>query len=193
MFHADEIQSGYGRTGKMYAMEHYDIAPDLITTAKSLAGGMPLAAVVGRAEIMDATHGGGIGGTYSGNPVSCAAAMKVAEVYKKENVVAQAAKLGERARKDLEALKAKYPIIGDVRGLGPMLSAELVKDQKTKEPAGEECDAIVKAAWQNGLVLLSCGSFHNCLRFLMPVTISDAEYTKGMKILEDAFAAVCKK
>jgi 4-aminobutyrate aminotransferase/(S)-3-amino-2-methylpropionate transaminase len=185
LFLADEIQSGFGRTGSMFASEQLGLEPDLITIAKSMAAGMPISAVVGRAEIMDSSHKGGIGGTYAGNPVACAAALAVMDIFEKENIVAQSKAFGEKLHKDLKALQAKYSIIGEVRGLGPMAAIELVKDLKTKEPAGDVAGKIVAAAWKKGLVLLACGAFANNVRFLMPVNITDAEYNKGMAILEE--------
>lgn len=192
VFISDEIQSGYGRSGKMYAIEHTGVVPDLICTAKSIAAGMPLSAVVGRADIMDASQPGGIGGTFAGNPLSCAAALKVAEIYKRDNIVEQGRKLGVKLNARLQDMMAKYSLIGNISGVGPMAGIEFVKDLKTKEPAGEECDAIVKEAAKNGLVVLSCAAHHNVIRFLMPLTITDAEFDKGMGILEAAIKKIQK-
>jgi 4-aminobutyrate aminotransferase/(S)-3-amino-2-methylpropionate transaminase len=187
VFVADEIQSGFGRTGTMYAVEQLGIVPDMITTAKSIAAGLPLSAVVGKAEIMDSVQPGGIGGTYAGNPLACVAALKVIEIYEKEKVLQKAKRLGDNLRTYLENLKEKYPIIGDIRGMGPMAAIELVKDRKTKEPAGDETGKIVASAWKKGLVILSTGAFHNNIRFLMPLTITEEELEKGFSILEECF------
>ncbi len=193
LFVADEIQSGMGRTGKqMFAIEHWGVEPDLMTVAKSLAAGMPLSAVVGRQEIMDSVHGGGIGGTYGGNPVCCAAAMAVLEVYEEENMLARSEKLGKRVRKYFNELKDRHEVIGDVRGLGPMLALELVKDRKTKEPAPEATAAVVKAALEKGLNILSCGQYGNVIRTMMPLVITDAQLERGVSILDDAFKSLKK-
>ncbi|HNY66670.1 MAG TPA: 4-aminobutyrate--2-oxoglutarate transaminase [Deltaproteobacteria bacterium] len=193
LFVADEIQSGMARTGKqMFAIEHWGVQPDLITVAKSLGAGMPIAALVGRQEIMDSVHGGGIGGTYGGNPVSCAAANAVLDVYEEQNMLKKSERLGRKVRKAFEGLKKKYEIIGDVRGLGPMLALELVKDRRTKKPAPDETAAVVKYAWEKGLVLLSCGSYSNVIRTMMPLVITDAQLKKGIAILDEAFASLRK-
>jgi 4-aminobutyrate aminotransferase / (S)-3-amino-2-methylpropionate transaminase / 5-aminovalerate transaminase len=193
LFVADEIQSGMGRTGKqMFAIEHWGVEPDLMTVAKSLGAGMPIAALVGRQEIMDSVHAGGIGGTYGGNPISCAAANAVLDVYEEQNMLKKAERLGKKVKKAFDGLKKKYEIIGDVRGLGPMLALELVKDRKTKQPAPEETAAVVKAAWDRGLVLLSCGSYSNVIRTMMPLVITDSQLKKGLAILDEAFATLKK-
>lgn len=192
VFISDEIQSGFGRTGTLFASEQLGIEPDLLTTAKSLAAGMPLSAVVGKSEIMDAPQVGGIGGTYAGNPVACAAALAVMDVYEKEDVLGQAKKMGEKLHARLAEMYAKYPVIGNVRGIGPMAAIELVKDRVTKEPAAEETDKIVSAAWKKGLIILSTGAYKNNIRFLMPVTISDEDLNKGMDILEECIKEATK-
>ena len=194
LFIADEIQSGMARTGKqMFAIEHWGVEPDLMTVAKSLAAGMPLSAVVGRQEIMDSVHPGGIGGTYGGNPVCCAAALAVLDVYEEEKMLDKSEKLGKKVRKYFNELKAKHEVIGDVRGLGPMLALELVKDRKTKEPAPEETAAVVKYAFEKGLNILSCGQYSNVIRTMMPLVITDAQLAKGVTILDEAFASLKKK
>jgi len=193
LFVADEIQSGMARTGgRMFAIEHWGVEPDLITVAKSLAAGMPLSAVVGRQEIMDSVHGGGIGGTYGGNPVCCAAANAVLDVYEEENIPQKSERLGKKVRSAFDKLKRKYEIIGDARGLGPMMALELVKDRKTKQPAPEETAAVVKYAFEKGLILLSCGSYSNVIRTIMPLVITDAQLRKGIAILDEAFASLKK-
>jgi 4-aminobutyrate aminotransferase/(S)-3-amino-2-methylpropionate transaminase len=193
LFVSDEIQAAMARTGnKMFAIEHWGVEPDMVTVAKSLAAGMPLSAVVGKQEIMDSIHPGGVGGTYGGNPVCCAAANAVLEVYEEENMLDKSEALGKKVRAGFEALKEKYEVIGDVRGLGPMLALELVKDRQTKQPAPEETAAVVKYAWEKGLLLLSCGSYSNVIRTMMPLVITDEQLDKGLSILNDAFASLNK-
>jgi 4-aminobutyrate aminotransferase/(S)-3-amino-2-methylpropionate transaminase len=186
----DEIQTGFGRTGRMFAAEHYDLAPDLITTAKSIAGGLPLGAVIGRAEIMDAAHVGGLGGTFAGNPVALAAANAVLEVLERERIPARAERLGERLRGRLQALAARVPAIGDVRGLGAMLAMELVTDRTTKEPAKELTTKLQAEALRRGLLLLSAGTFGNVIRILVPLTVEDPVADEGMDVLEASLLAV---
>ncbi|UCF90654.1 MAG: 4-aminobutyrate--2-oxoglutarate transaminase [Desulfobacterales bacterium] len=192
VFIADEIQSGMGRTGKMFAMEHWQVEPDLVTTAKSLAGGMPLSAVVGRQEMMDAPHVGGLGGTYGGNPVCCQAALAVLDVFKEENLLAQAEVLGKKVKARFEAFQQQFEIIGDVRGLGPMRALELVKDRETRQPAADEAKALVKLCYEKGLILLSCGNFGNVIRTLMPLVITDEQLERGLAIMADGLAAIAK-
>jgi 4-aminobutyrate aminotransferase/(S)-3-amino-2-methylpropionate transaminase len=189
VFIADEIQSGMGRTGKMFAMEHWNLEPEVVTVAKSLAAGMPLSAVVGKNEIMDAPHTGGLGGTYGGNPVCCSAALAVLEVFQEEKILEKAEALGKKLRQRLDAWQQVFELIGEVRGLGPMLALELVKDRATKEPAADEAKALVKFAYERGLVLLSCGNFGNVIRLLMPLVISDDQLERGLAIMEEGFAA----
>ena len=185
---ADEIQTGIGRTGHMFAMEHYGVEADITTTAKSLAAGMPLSAVVGKKEIMDAVHPSGIGGTYGGNPLACEAALAVFDIFESENLLDKAKQLGETLHTEFEAFKAKYDIIGEVRGIGPMIAMELVRDRKTKEPAGDETKALVKFCFDRGLLILACGSHGNILRFLMPLVIADDQLKKGLAIIDEGLA-----
>jgi 4-aminobutyrate aminotransferase/(S)-3-amino-2-methylpropionate transaminase len=192
VFIADEIQTGMGRTGKMFAMEHWNLEPEVVTVAKSLAAGMPLSAVVGKQEIMDAPHTGGLGGTYGGNPVCCSAALAVLEVFQEEKILEKAQALGKKLRHRLDPWQQKFELIGEVRGLGPMLALELVKDRVTKEPAADEAKALVKFAYERGLVLLSCGNFSNVIRLLMPLVISDDQLERGLAIMEEGFTAVTK-
>lgn len=187
---ADEIQTGIGRTGYMFAMEYYGVEPDIITTAKSLAAGMPLSAVVGKKEIMDAVHPAGIGGTYGGNPLACEAALAVFDIVESESLLDSAKELGDTLKKHFLNLQEQYDIIGDVRGLGPMIALELVKDRSTKEPAAEETKALVNYCFKRGLIILSCGSFGNVLRFLMPLVITKDQLQKGLDIIDDGFAAI---
>jgi 4-aminobutyrate aminotransferase len=183
---ADEVQSGMGRTGKMFGIEHSGVVPDLITIAKGIGGGFPLSAVTGRANIMDAPHTGGLGGTYGGNPISIAAGNAVLDVIESEGLCARAARVGQKMRARLEALAKELPRIGEVRGLGAMLAFELVKDPKTKEPDAELTAAIVAHAEKQGLVLLSCGTAANVVRLLAPLTIPDAVLDEGLSILAAA-------
>jgi len=187
---ADEIQTGFARTGRMFAMEHYGVEPDLTTMAKSLAGGFPLAAVVGKASIMDAPTPGGLGGTYAGSPISCAAALAVLEVMREEQLPERAQRLGEIVMSRLSALQASLPCVGEVRGLGAMLAMELVKDRDPHAPDAELAKTLVQRAAQNGLVLLSCGVYSNVIRFLMPLTASDAIVQEGLDILERSLREV---
>ncbi len=185
---ADEIQSGMGRTGKMFAMEHFGVDPDIITVAKSLAAGMPLSAVVGKKDLMDKVHTAGLGGTYGANPVSCRAALAVIEIFKEENLLDKAKALGEILEKRLSAWKQRYEMIGDVRGLGPMRALELVKNRKSKAPAPEEAKNLTKFCAANGLILLSCGTFGNVIRLLMPLVITEAQLDKGLTIMEEGLS-----
>jgi 4-aminobutyrate aminotransferase/(S)-3-amino-2-methylpropionate transaminase len=189
---ADEIQTGIGRTGYMFAMEYYGVEADITTTAKSLAAGMPLSAVVGKKEIMDVVHPAGIGGTYGGNPLACEAALAVFDIMEDENLLEKSKQLGEKLQSTFEGFQEKYDIIGDVRGLGPMIALELVKDRSTKEPAPEETKALVKYCLDRGLLILGCGTYGNVLRFLMPLVITDDELQKGLDIINDGFAAMRK-
>jgi 4-aminobutyrate aminotransferase/(S)-3-amino-2-methylpropionate transaminase len=192
LFIADEIQSGMGRTAKMFAIENYKVTPDLMTVAKSFAAGMPIAAVVGKEEIMGTIHPGGVGGTYGGNPICCRAGLAVMEIFEKENLLQKAEKLGMKLRKQFDAWKEQFEIIGDVRGLGPMLALELVKDRETKQPAADEAKALVQLCLQKGLVILSCGTLGNVIRFLMPLNIGDQELDKGLAIVEEGLTELSK-
>jgi 4-aminobutyrate aminotransferase/(S)-3-amino-2-methylpropionate transaminase len=190
VFVADEVQTGFGRTGRMFAMEHFDVEPDLIVVAKSIAAGLPLSGVLGRAEIMDGAHSGAIGGTYIGNPVAQAAALAVLDVFAEENLVARAEVVGGRIRERMLSWQARWPRIGDVRGLGAMLAIELVRDPATKEPAPELGAATIGAALERGLILLKAGLYGNCIRVLCPLTIEDAVLDEALAAWEDALAAV---
>jgi 4-aminobutyrate aminotransferase/(S)-3-amino-2-methylpropionate transaminase len=190
LFVADEIQSGMGRTGKMFAMEHWNVEADLTTVAKSLAAGMPLSAVVGKKEIMDSVHAGGIGGTYGGNPVSCRAALAVFDIFETEHLLDRAETLGKTLRARLDALQAAHEIIGDVRGIGPMLAMELVEDRESKAPGADKAKALVKFCYEKGLILLACGTFGNVIRLLMPLAITAEELDRGLAIMEEGFAAL---
>ncbi len=182
----DEVQTGMGRTGKLFAIDHWGITPDIITTAKSLAGGMPLGAVTGRAEVMNQPHVGGLGGTYSGNPLACRAALAVLEILLEDGLLKRAEELGEKLLKRFHSMQADHEIIGEVRGKGPMLALELVRDRETKEPAADEAKELTKLCYEKGLVILSCGSHGNVIRFLMPLVISDDQLERGCAILEES-------
>lgn len=186
LFIADEIQSGFGRTGKMFASEHFGLEADLITIAKSLAAGFPLSAVTGRAEVMDESAPGEIGGTYGGNPVACAAALEVIDIMQEESLPARAVKIGATMQKRLRELQEKYPVIGDLRGLGAMVAIELVSDRKTKEPAKEITGKLAAGCYRRGLVVLSAGIYSNVLRFLPPLVTTDEELNQAMDVLEEA-------
>jgi 4-aminobutyrate aminotransferase/(S)-3-amino-2-methylpropionate transaminase len=186
----DEVQSGSGRTGKFFAIEHWGIEPDIITLAKSLAGGMPLSAITGRAEMMNQPHVGGLGGTYSGNPVSCNAALAVLEILMEDGLLKRAEELGNTLMERCTSLHEKYEIIGEVRGKGPMIGLELVRDRETKEPAVEETKKIIQRCFEKNLILLSCGSFGNVIRILMPFVITDEQLEKGLAILEETLHEV---
>ncbi len=189
---ADEIQTGIGRTGTMFAMERWGVEPEITTVAKSLAAGMPLSAVVGRKDIMDSIHPGGVGGTYGGNPVACRAALAVLDIFETEDLLQKSKALGKHLRTRLDDFKNRFEIVGDVRGLGPMLAMELVKDRATKEPAPDETKAVTRFCLERGLLLLSCGSYGNVIRLLMPLVIDDELLEKGLSVLEDALASLKK-
>ncbi|MBK9294103.1 MAG: 4-aminobutyrate--2-oxoglutarate transaminase [Oligoflexia bacterium] len=185
---ADEIQTGFGRTGTLFASEQLDFTPDLITTAKGLGGGLPISAVTGRAEIMDAPMVGGIGGTYCGNPLACAAALSVFEIFEKDSILQNAQMLSQKLREKLLYFKEKFNIIGDVRGLGPMQAIELVKDLNTKEPNTDAAKALVKFGYENGVILMSAGSFGNVIRFLIPLIMTDTQLEEGLNVIEKGLA-----
>ena len=187
VFVADEIQSGFCRTGNWFACEDEGIVPDLITTAKGIAGGLPLAAVTGRAEIMDAAHSGGLGGTYGGNPVACAGALGAIETMREQKLDAKARRIGEIMTPRLKAMQEKYDVIGDVRGRGAMIAIELVKSG-SKEPNPEVTAALAKACHAEGLLVLTTGTYGNVLRFLPPLVIGEDLLNEGLDILESAFA-----
>jgi 4-aminobutyrate aminotransferase / (S)-3-amino-2-methylpropionate transaminase / 5-aminovalerate transaminase len=186
---ADEVQTGFGRTGRMFAIEHSSVEPDLIVLAKTLGGGLPLGAVVGRSELMDATDPGGLGGTFGGNPVACAAALAVIEVLLEEKLPARGARLGERALTRMRSWFERLPIIGDVRGIGAMIAMELVTDRTTREPAAAKTNEILRYCHAHGLVLLKAGLYDNVIRLLFPLVISEQDLDRGLDILEEALAA----
>jgi 4-aminobutyrate aminotransferase / (S)-3-amino-2-methylpropionate transaminase / 5-aminovalerate transaminase len=187
---ADEVQTGFGRTGKMFAVEHFGIEPDLFVLAKTMGGGLPLGAVVGRSELMDATNPGGLGGTFGGNPVACAAALAVIDVLTDEKLPARGARLGEHALGRMRGWKERFSSIGDVRGLGAMIAMELVIDRATREPAGAMTNDILTYCHSHGLVLLKAGLYDNVIRLLFPLVIEEQDLDRGLDILEEALAAV---
>ena len=187
---ADEIQTAMCRTGKMFACDDWPVKPDIITIAKSLGAGIPISAVIGKSEIMDAPQTGGIGGTFSGNPIAAAAALKVLEIMKRDNFESKARHIGEIVTARLTNLQEKYSVIGDVRGRGAMMAIEFVKDRNTKEPAKEIVDEIVKNCWKKGLLVLSSGARGNVIRFLMSLVISDDLLNEGFDIIDSVIAEV---
>jgi 4-aminobutyrate aminotransferase/(S)-3-amino-2-methylpropionate transaminase len=191
LFIADEVQSGFGRTGKMFASEHYGIEPDILVTAKSLGGGLPLAAVTGRSEIMDAPDVGGLGGTFAGNPLSCAAASAVLDVFERGDLLSRADSLGARFQKRAQEWKTRFEIIGEVRGLGAMRAIELVKSRATREPAPDETKRISQYCYEHGLITITAGTYGNVIRLLVPLVITDEQMDEGLDVLESALVAVC--
>ena len=191
---ADEIQCGMGRTGKLFAVEHYGVQPDLLTTAKSLAAGMPISAVIGKAELMDAPHPGGLGGTYSGNPITCAAAIQAVKTINMPEFLARANQVGERFREHLSRLQNEHESVGDVRGLGPMLAVEFVRDRAGKKPlSAQEVVDITAEALKRGLIILRAGLYSNCIRLLPPLNLSDEEIDEGMEVLSEAVRAALRE
>lgn len=186
---ADEVQSGLGRTGRLWATEHSGVVPDLVCTAKALAAGMPLAAVVGRAEVMDGPHPGGLGGTYSGNPLACRAALEALRQISDPAFLSRAREVGERLRSGLQQIAAQHWQVGDVRGLGPMLALEFVKDEATKEPDPDFVLDITKEALKRGLVVIRSGLYSNCIRLLPPLNMTDGEVDEGLRVLAAAVDA----
>jgi len=192
LFIADEVQSGFARTGKWFASEHFGIEPDLIAMAKSLGGGMPIAAVTGRAEIMDAPGVGALGGTFCGHPLSCAAALAVIETIEKENLLNRSVGIGRRFEDRARAWQKKYPLVGDVRGLGGMCAMELVRDAATREPADSETKQVARFCYEHGLITITAGTFNNVIRILVPLIVTDEQFDEGLGIIEAALASVAE-
>ncbi|OPF90406.1 4-aminobutyrate--2-oxoglutarate transaminase [Rhodopseudomonas palustris] len=188
---ADEVQTGFGRTGKMFAMEHYDVQADIVCVAKSLAGGLPLSGVIGRAAIMDAAEPGGLGGTYAGNPLACAAALAVLDVFEEENLIARANQIGERLRSAIDRFALSNTLVPTsvARGPGAMVAFDILKQRGSNEPDAEATKRVTRLAHENGLILLSCGTAANTIRILVPLTASDAIVDEGLAILERCLAA----
>jgi len=191
VFVVDEIQTGFARTGKMFAIEHAGVEPDLMTMAKSLAGGFPLAAVVGKASIMDSPAPGGLGGTYAGSPIACAAALAVLDVIEEEQLCQRAEAIGALMTSTLRSAQKSLPAIGEVRALGAMVAMELVKNGDAHQPDPDLTKALVKRAGEKGLVLLSCGLYGNVIRFLAPLTASDAIVREGLDVVLESLRELC--
>nr|MBA2601779.1 4-aminobutyrate--2-oxoglutarate transaminase [Actinomycetota bacterium] len=186
LFIDDEVQTGMGRTGNLFAIEHYDVTPDIVTTAKSLGAGLPISGVTGTAEVMEAPHVGGLGGTYGGNPVSCAAALAVLGELTETDLLDRARAQGKIIRDRLDPLASELRIVGEVRGLGPMVGVELVTDKKTKEPAKRETAAVIKRCHENGVIILKAGTYDNVVRLLAPLVISNEDLHEGLDVLIEA-------
>jgi 4-aminobutyrate aminotransferase/(S)-3-amino-2-methylpropionate transaminase len=193
LFVADEVQSGFARTGKWFASEHFGVEPDLITMAKSLGGGMPIAAVTGRAEIMDAPGVGGLGGTYCGHPASCAAALAAIETIEKDDLLARSVAVGKRFEVRARAWQKKWPLVGDVRGLGGMCAIELVRNAETREPAEAETKQIAEYCYKHGLITITAGTFGNVIRILVPLVVTDEQLDEGLNVIEAALASVAER
>jgi 4-aminobutyrate aminotransferase / (S)-3-amino-2-methylpropionate transaminase / 5-aminovalerate transaminase len=190
LFIADEVQSGIGRTGKFFAVEHYGVEPDIILSAKSLGGGLPLAAVTGRAEVMDAAGIGGLGGTFGGNPLSCAAALAALEIIEKDGLLARSLQLGQTFEARGKSWTRQFQIVGEVRGLGGMCAVELVKNPATREPAADETKKVAQYCYQHGLITITAGTYGNVMRILVPLVVTDAQFEEGLDVLEAALAHV---
>ena len=193
LFIADEVQSGMGRTGKLFASEHYGIEPDILITAKSLGGGLPIASVTGRTEIMDAPGPGGLGGTFAGNPLSCAAALAVLDIFETEGLLDRAKDLGREFERCARKWKDRWPMVGDIRGLGGMQAIELVRSRETREPASEETKKVAQYCYEHGLITITAGTYGNVIRVLVPLVVTDAQMEEGMDVLEAALQAVFEK
>ena len=189
---ADEVQSGFGRTGRMFACEHYGLEPDILVAAKSLAGGLPLAAIIGRAEIMDAPGVGGLGGTFAGNPLALAAAHAVLDIFETGDLLRRAESIGERVESRAATWAARYDAVGEVRRLGAMVGIELVKDRASRRPAKDETNEIIRLACERGVIMMPAGTFGNVIRILVPLVVSDAELDEGLDVLEGCLEAVSR-
>jgi 4-aminobutyrate aminotransferase/(S)-3-amino-2-methylpropionate transaminase len=185
----DEIQTGFGRTGKTFGFEHSGIQPDIVTVAKSLAGGLPLSGVVGKAEIMDAPLPGGLGGTYGGNPLACAAALAVLDAFEEDGLIERASRLGQQLNAGLTELRRKHEAIGEARGLGFMQAIELVTDRDSKQPDPDRAQRVIDRARQGGLLIIKCGVHRNVIRFLAPLTLSEEDLSRALAILDSALAS----
>ncbi|UFJ39897.1 4-aminobutyrate--2-oxoglutarate transaminase [Brevibacillus humidisoli] len=192
LFIADEVQTGFGRTGKLFAMEHYGVVPDLMTMSKSIAAGLPISAVTGRAEVMDAANPGEIGGTYGGSPLGCVAALKVIEMMEEEQLPDRAMKIGERITSRFRQLQEEIPAIGDVRTLGAMTAVEWVKDPQTKEPDKELTASIIQEVHRRGVILMSAGLYGNVMRFLTPLVIEDEQLDEALDVIEQVIREKCR-
>ncbi len=188
----DEVQTGFGRTGSLLACQQLGVTPDLVVMAKGLANGLPLSAVTGRAEVIDAVGLGGVGGTYCGNPLACAAALAVLDRFEDPAVLAHARHLGEQLRGRLEDFARRFPRIGQTRGLGPMRAIEMVTDRVIKEPDKPAAQAVVRYAYEHGVIVMACGTHGNVLRFLIPLTMAEEELEEGLAVIEAALASLAK-
>jgi 4-aminobutyrate aminotransferase / (S)-3-amino-2-methylpropionate transaminase / 5-aminovalerate transaminase len=190
LFVADEIQTGFGRTGRWFATEHVGVVPDLVTTAKALGAGLPIGGLTGRAEVMGSVHVGGLGGTFGGNPVACAAALEVIDTIERDGLLARAERVGHTLAEGLRDFGDRFDVIGDVRGVGAMVAMELVKDRETKEPAKEAAARVIEECYRQGLIVLKAGTYDNVVRLLPPLTIEDALVDEGLGLLEKALASL---
>jgi 4-aminobutyrate aminotransferase / (S)-3-amino-2-methylpropionate transaminase / 5-aminovalerate transaminase len=190
LFVADEVQTGLGRTGRWFGIEHEGVVPDLVTTAKSLGGGLPLGAVTGRADVMESVHVGGLGGTFGGNPVACAAALAVLDGIERDGLLEQAEKIGAIAIERLAQMQQRFQVIGDVRGRGAMVAMELVEDRGTKQPAKHAATAVIEECYRQGVVVLKAGTYDNVIRLLPPLTIEEDLLQEALDVLEEAFAGL---
>lgn len=193
LFIADEVQSGFGRTGALFASERYGIEPDMIVTAKSIGGGLPLAAITGRAELMDAPGPGGLGGTFAGNPIACEAALAVLDIFERQDLMTRANELGDHFQKRAREWQKRWPMIGDVRGLGAMQAIELVQSHQTRQPAPQETRDITQYCYEHGLITISAGSYGNVIRLLVPLVITDDQLDEGLDVLESALKTVYER
>jgi len=190
---ADEVQSGFGRTGKLFASEHFGLEPDLVVSAKSLGGGLPLAAVTGRAEIMDAPGPGGLGGTFAGNPLSCAAALTVLDLFERTDLLERAQQIGSHFQKRAKEWQKRWPIVGDVRGLGGMQAIELVRSRATREPASDETKEVTRYCYEHGLITITAGSYSNVIRVLVPLIVTGEQMEEAMDVVEAALVAAAER
>jgi 4-aminobutyrate aminotransferase / (S)-3-amino-2-methylpropionate transaminase / 5-aminovalerate transaminase len=190
LFIVDEVQTGFGRTGKLFACEHYGIEPDILVTAKSLGGGLPLGAITGRAEIMDGPVEGGIGGTFGGNPLACEAARAVLDIFQQGDLCARANHIGKRFAARAKRWQEQWPIIGDVRGVGAMQAIELVRSREMKDPAADQTQQVVRYSYEHGLILFSAGTYGNVIRLLVPLVVTDEQLEEGLNVLEAAIESV---
>jgi 4-aminobutyrate aminotransferase/(S)-3-amino-2-methylpropionate transaminase len=188
LFVADEVQTGFGRTGRWFGVEHEGVVPDLVTTAKALAGGLPLGAVTGRAEVMDSVHVGGLGGTFGGNPLACAAALAVIEAVEEQKLLERARRIEEVGMERLRAFQERFPLVGDVRGRGAMLAMELVEDRRSRAPAAAAASRVVEECYRRGVVVLKAGTYDNVVRLLPPLTIDEPLLQEGLDVVEEALA-----
>jgi len=193
LFIADEVQSGIGRTGKFFAVEHFGVEPDLITSAKSLGGGLPIAAVTGRAEIMDAPNVGGLGSTFAGNPLACVAALAVIETIEKDGLLARSAAIGKRFEERARGWQKKWALVGDARSIGGMCAMELVRDDESLEPADTETKQVAQFCWEHGLITITAGTYNNVIRILAPLVITDSQLDEGLDVIEAALLFVSER